>query len=157
VEHTHVIYTKRRSSGIIHPSRFCPPNMQVTAKSLQQCSTSPKRRRLFAVNDCVNVGSSLRYFCCSGSSHDLLFEDESDPPLQHLRRTGPLFLASSLLDLVCCSSLSKMIYCVSGCIAGLLIGVNMPDNIVRQTHDLVSSSLRHLGKAFSLGLVLKRV
>lgn len=39
----------------------------------------------------------------------------------------------------------------------LLVRVDMPHNIVRQANDLVSSTLRHLGKAFGFGLVLESI
>lgn len=42
-------------------------------------------------------------------------------------------------------------------IALLLIGIDMPDDVVRQTDNLLLGALRHLRKALSLGLVLKGV
>jgi hypothetical protein len=42
-------------------------------------------------------------------------------------------------------------------VTGLLIRVDMPHDVVRQTDDLVASTLRHLCEAFGFGLVLKRV
>lgn len=37
------------------------------------------------------------------------------------------------------------------------LGVDVPDNVVRETNDLVAGTLRHFGEAFRLGLVLKGV
>jgi hypothetical protein len=46
---------------------------------------------------------------------------------------------------------------VNLCVSGLLFGVDMPYDIVRQTNDFVTSSLGHFGKAFRLGLVFESV
>lgn len=43
------------------------------------------------------------------------------------------------------------------CITGLLLGVDVPDNIVGQTKDFVSRPLGHFGETFGLGLVLEGV
>jgi hypothetical protein len=43
------------------------------------------------------------------------------------------------------------------CVAGLLVGVNMPDDVVRETNDFVSGALGHLCETFCLGLVLEGV
>lgn len=43
------------------------------------------------------------------------------------------------------------------CIPGLLICVNMPDDIVWQAVYSVTGTFRHLGKAFCFGLVLESV
>lgn len=42
-------------------------------------------------------------------------------------------------------------------VAGLLVRVNVPDNIVGQTNDLVAGTLGHLGEALGFGLVLESV
>ena len=42
-------------------------------------------------------------------------------------------------------------------IARLLLGVDVPDDVVRQSHDLVPGSLGHLGEALRLGLVLEGI
>lgn len=42
-------------------------------------------------------------------------------------------------------------------IPGLLLGVNVPDYVVREANDLVAGPLGHLGKALGLSLVLKRI
>ncbi len=42
-------------------------------------------------------------------------------------------------------------------IARLLLRVDMPDNVVGQTLDLVTSAQGHLAKAFGLGLILEGV
>ena len=42
-------------------------------------------------------------------------------------------------------------------IPGLLIGIDVPDDVIRETDDLIPGSLGHLGKALCLGLVLERV
>lgn len=39
----------------------------------------------------------------------------------------------------------------------LLLGIDMPDDVVRKSDDLVPCALGHLGEPLSLGLVLKRV
>lgn len=39
----------------------------------------------------------------------------------------------------------------------LLIRTDMPNNIIRQPHDLISSSIRHLAEALCLSLVLECV
>lgn len=43
------------------------------------------------------------------------------------------------------------------CVAGLLLGVNVPDHIVGETVDAVAGALGHLGEALGLGLVLESI
>ena len=43
------------------------------------------------------------------------------------------------------------------CVAGLLLGVNVPDHIVGETVHSVAGALGHLGEAFGLGLVLESI
>lgn len=48
--------------------------------------------------------------------------------------------------------------CVSSlCIAALFFGVDMPDNVIRETIDFVASTLGHFGESFSFGLILESV
>jgi len=42
-------------------------------------------------------------------------------------------------------------------VTGLLVRVDMPHDVVRQSDDLVACTLRHLCEAFGFGLVLKGV
>jgi hypothetical protein len=42
-------------------------------------------------------------------------------------------------------------------IAGFLVCIDVPDDVIRETYNLVASSLGHFGKAFSLRLILKCV
>jgi hypothetical protein len=42
-------------------------------------------------------------------------------------------------------------------VALLLRRVNMPNDVVRETNNLVSGALGHLGESFSLGLIFKGV
>lgn len=42
-------------------------------------------------------------------------------------------------------------------VATLLIGINMPYDIIRKTDDFKASTFRHLGKSFGFGLVLEGV
>lgn len=42
-------------------------------------------------------------------------------------------------------------------ITGLLLGVDMPDNVIRQAVNTISRPLCHLRKSFRLGLVFKGV
>lgn len=42
-------------------------------------------------------------------------------------------------------------------VAGLLVGVDMPNDVVGQANDLVASALGHLGETLGFGLVLERV
>lgn len=44
---------------------------------------------------------------------------------------------------------------IESCVSRLLFGINVPDNVVWQTIDAIAGALGHLGKAFSLGLVLE--
>lgn len=43
------------------------------------------------------------------------------------------------------------------CVARLLVRVDMPDNVVGQSDDLVSCPLRHLRESFCFGLVLESI
>lgn len=43
------------------------------------------------------------------------------------------------------------------CIAALFFGVDMPNNVVRETIDFVASTLGHFSESFCLGLILKSV
>lgn len=43
------------------------------------------------------------------------------------------------------------------CVATLLLGVDVPDNVVGETNDLVTGALGHLGETLGLGLVLESV
>jgi len=43
------------------------------------------------------------------------------------------------------------------CVTALLIGVDVPDDVVGQAVDAVPGALGHLGEAFCLGLVLEGV
>lgn len=43
------------------------------------------------------------------------------------------------------------------CVATLLLGVDVPDDVVGKTNDLVAGALGHLGETFGLGLVLESV
>jgi hypothetical protein len=42
-------------------------------------------------------------------------------------------------------------------VAALLLGVDMPNNVVGEAVDAVTRTLGHLGKTFGLGLVLEGV
>jgi len=42
-------------------------------------------------------------------------------------------------------------------VSGLLFGIDMPYNVVRQSNDLVTRSFGHFGKALSFGLVFESV
>jgi hypothetical protein len=42
-------------------------------------------------------------------------------------------------------------------VPGLLFGIDMPYNIVRQSNNLVARSFSHFGKALGFGLVLESV
>lgn len=42
-------------------------------------------------------------------------------------------------------------------VSGLLVRINVPHNVVRETNDLLSSTLGHLCESLSLGLVLESV
>ena len=46
---------------------------------------------------------------------------------------------------------------LSSRVAALLVCVNVPHDVIRQTEDAISGSFGHLCEAFSFGLVLKRV
>lgn len=43
------------------------------------------------------------------------------------------------------------------CVPGLLIGVNVPDNVIRQAIDAVAGALGHFGKALCFSLIFKGV
>lgn len=42
-------------------------------------------------------------------------------------------------------------------VAGLLVGVDVPDHVVGQTDNLVAGALGHLGESLGLGLVLEGI
>jgi hypothetical protein len=42
-------------------------------------------------------------------------------------------------------------------IAGLLLGINMPNDVIRKTYHLISCAFGHLGKTLGLGLILEGV
>ena len=84
------------------------------------------------------------------------FKVEDRHPLQHLRRLGSSFLQARFAGymlLQCCWYDNFTGYLC--CIARLLIRVDMPNNIVRETNNLVAGSFCHFGKTFGLCLILK--
>ena len=86
------------------------------------------------------------------------FKVEDRHPLQHLRRLGSSFLQARFAGymlLQCCWYDNFTGYLC--CIARLLIRVDMPNNIVRETNNLVAGSFCHFGKTFGLCLILKCV
>ena len=52
---------------------------------------------------------------------------------------------------------SKLVRLAISQVAGFLIGINMPDHIVRQADNLVASTLRHASKSLSFGLIFESV
>lgn len=46
---------------------------------------------------------------------------------------------------------------LESCVSRLLLSIDMPDDVIRQTDNSVTGTLGHLSKSFRLGLVLEGV
>lgn len=62
---------------------------------------------------------------------------------------------ASFLSMEC--RLHRLVCLAVSQVAGLLVGVNVPNNVVGQANDLVAGTLGHLGEALGFGLVLESV
>lgn len=69
------------------------------------------------------------------------------------RSTWTVVASFSMID----SRLHRLVCLAVSQVAGLLVGVNMPDHVVGQSNDLIPGALGHLGESLGLGLVLEGV